>query len=97
MKGEVIGSEEEVEETNLEKDELQEDEEGKTPKKTKKEKIAKPKVGDVLNYTREVDTYVIDEEGNRVLCNEENKNMIQAKILSLLFEIKQMLEKKKNE
>ena len=53
------------------------------------------KTGEIVNYTKEVDTYVVDEEGNRLLCNEENKNRVQAKTLSLLFEIKQMLGKKK--
>ena len=53
------------------------------------------KTGEIVNYTKEVDTYVVDEEGNRLLCNEENKNRVQAKILSLLFEIKEMLGKKK--
>ena len=91
MEGEVVESEEELEEADLDEDEL---EEVKPSKKVTKKKIAEPKVGDILNYTREVDTYVIDEEGERLLCNEENKNMIQAKTLSLLFEIKQMLGKR---
>lgn len=90
MEGKVIKpGEEELEETDLDEDEPQE---VKASRKTKKQKIVEPKAGDILNYTKEVNTYVIDEEGNRLLCNEENKNMIQAKTLSLLFEIKQMLE-----
>lgn len=90
MEGKVIKpGEEELEETSLDEDEPQE---VKASRKTKKQKIVEPKAGDILNYTKEVNTYVIDEEGNRLLCNEENKNMIQAKTLSLLFEIKQMLE-----
>ena len=81
----AVESEEELEEADLDEDE---------PEKATKEKIPKPKAGDILNYTREVDTYVIDEKGDRLLCNEENKDMIQAKTLSLLFEIKLMIGKK---
>ncbi len=96
MEGKVIESEEELEEVDLDEEELEEDEpeEVKPSKKTAKKKIAEPKAGDILNYTKEVDTYVIDEEGKNILCSEENKDMVQAKTLSLLFEIKQMLGKR---
>jgi len=84
MKGKVIEPEEEPEESNSDQSEPQDQEDTK-----------ELKTGDILSYAREVDTYVIDEKGNKLLCNEENKNMIQAKTLSLLFEIKERLEKKK--
>ncbi len=85
MKGKVIKPEEEgVEESNLDEDEPQDQED-----------VKELKVGEIISYTKEVDIYVVDEKGNKLLCNEENKSMIQAKTLSLLFEIKEMLGKRK--
>lgn len=43
----------------------------------------KPEVGDIINYTKEVDTYVIDENEKMVKC----KDIVQAKILSLLLKL----------
>ena len=85
MKGKVIKlEEEELEEPNSDQSEPQD-----------KEETKEPKTGDIVSYTKEVDTYVVDEKGNRLLCNEENKNMIQATTLSLLFQIIEMLGKNK--
>lgn len=84
MKGQVIEPKEEPEESNSDQSEPQDQEDTK-----------EVKTGDLLTYTKEVDIYVVDEKGNRLLCNEENKNMVQAKILSLLLEIKEKIGKRK--
>lgn len=49
---------------------------------TEKERI--PTQGDMVNYTKEVDYGVLDEDGNRISCS----SIAEAKILSLLFELK---------
>lgn len=90
MEGKVVDPDEDEEESSEEEEEEEEDKEDSTSDKGTNKK-RKPKVGDILNYTKEVDVYVLDEEGNRILC----KDMKEAKVLSLLFEIKQMLIKKK--
>lgn len=54
------------------------------------EKKKEPKIGDIVSYTKEIDTGVIDEEGNRIPC----KDIAQAKMLSLLLSISQKLEEK---
>ena len=52
-------------------------------------KEEEPQAGDLINFTKEVDFGVMDEEGNRIPC----KNIAEAKILSLLLEIQVKLEK----
>ncbi|MBA7490696.1 hypothetical protein ES702_01237 [subsurface metagenome] len=44
----------------------------------------KPKSGDMINYSKEVDYGVVDEDGNRIPCS----SLAEAKILSLLLELK---------
>ena len=107
MEGKVIDpdegleeEEEEVEEDfedDEEEDEEEEsfEEEERKPRKVRKKKVVKtePSVGDILNYTKEFETCVIDEEGNKILCNEENRNLVQAKTISLLLEQRNLLLK----
>ena len=57
------------------------------------EKEDKPKTGDILNFTKEVDTFVVGEEDNQIPC----ESPAMAKILSLLFEIKEKSNKAKEE
>ena len=45
----------------------------------------KPKSGDMINYSKEVDYGVVDEDGNRIPCS----SLAEAKILSLLLEIRE--------
>ena len=49
----------------------------------------KPKPGDIINYTKEIDFGVVDENGNRI----PTKTIAETKILSLLIEIKELLKK----
>lgn len=43
-----------------------------------------PTAGDMINFSKEIDYGVVDEEGNRIPC----KSFVEAKILSLLLEMK---------
>jgi len=52
-----------------------------------------PQAGDLINFTKEIDFGVMDDEGNRIQC----KDIATAKTLSLLFEIKAKLEEKPKE
>jgi len=92
VKGKVIDTEESSEEEEVEEKEIEEKE---VDEKEIEEKEEKLKAGDILNYTKEFDTHVIDEEGNRILCDETTRNITTAKSLSLLFEIKELLKNKK--
>ncbi|HUW43427.1 MAG TPA: hypothetical protein VMV95_00485 [Bacillota bacterium] len=105
VKGKVI--EEEIEEEEIEEDEIEEEDDEEVedeemeeevpdiePKKSSGERernIGKPKAGDILSYTKEFDSYVLDEKGNRIPC----KNLAEAKMLSLLFEIKSLCRRRK--
>jgi len=100
VKGKVIEEEIEEDEMEEEDDEEVEDEEIEEevpdiePKKSSGEKeknINKQKAGEILSYTKEYDSYVLDEEGNRIPC----KNLAEAKMLSLLFEIKSLCRRRK--
>ena len=100
MEGEVIDQDDEEEgiedsfeeeEEEEEEDAFEEEEEAPVKKRRRKVVETKPSVGDILNYTKasDVDTYVIDEAGNRVLC----ESLIEAKVLSLLLEQRNLLLK----
>jgi len=49
-----------------------------------KSEVNKPQTGDMVNFTKEIDFGVIDENGERIPC----KTVAEAKILSLLLEKK---------
>ncbi len=51
-------------------------------------KKEKPKVGDIINYTKEVDTYVVDKNEKLIKCDTP----AVAKMLSILLKLQ-----KKNE
>jgi len=48
----------------------------------------KPNPGDIINYTKEIDFGVVDENGNRI----PTKTLAETKILSLLIENNLMLK-----
>jgi len=48
----------------------------------------KPKPGDIVNYTKEIDYGVVDENENRI----PTKSIAETKILSLLVENNLMLK-----
>ena len=54
-------------------------------------KERKPEPGDILIYPKDFDRFVIDEKGNSIPV----KTDVEAKILSLLLEIKNKLEEKR--
>jgi len=75
VKGKVI-EKEEVNDEEIEEETSGEEE--------VEQEIEKPKTGDLMPYTKEIEYGVLDEEGNRVPC----ETIAIAKILSLLLEKK---------
>lgn len=80
VKGKVV--EEESEEPEEEDEEGEEEDDEEEDKELPE--IKPPSAGAIMKYPKELGISVIDEEGNRILC----ENIAQAKILSLLLEKK---------
>ena len=82
MKGKVIEPKKEKEEAEKESSEETEKESSEeTEKESFGEEEERQKAGDLLPYIKEVEHGVLDEEGNRIVC----ESPAIAKILSLLL------------
>lgn len=64
------------------------EEENEIKRETEIDKNPKPKAGDILSYTKDVDRYVMDENNQPIKVD----NDFQAKCLSLLIQIKQLVK-----